>query len=202
MISRRLLVAAAAMVGGLALAGCSKGGAGPAEGDMTLGSANAPVKFVEYASVSCSHCATFNNEVFPQFKAKYIDTGKVQYTLKEFLTPPENVAAAGFLTARCAGKDKYFNVVDAIFQNQNEMFQTGDVRGVLLRIAQSAGLTEQQFNACINDETAIKELDERVKRHIKDGITGTPTFMVNGKQVAVGEISMAQIDAAVAAAGK
>jgi len=148
MLSRRLLLAAAA-VAGLALAGCAKGGAsGPAEGDMSMGDPNAPVKMVEYASMSCSHCAQFNNEVFPAFKAKYIDTGKVHYTLKEFLTPPEQVATAGFLLARCAGKDKYFSVVDAIFHNQAEMFQTGDatgVRTVLLRIAQSAGLTEEQL---------------------------------------------------------
>ena len=145
--NRRLLVVAA--LGALALAGCSKsGGAGSVDtADMTLGDPNAKVKMVEYASLTCSHCGTFNNDVFPAFKAKYIDTGKVHYTFKEFLTPPNEVAAAGFLTARCAGKDKYFNVTDAIFHAQQEMFTTGDMRGVLLRIAQSAGLTEEQFNA-------------------------------------------------------
>ncbi|WP_374469722.1 DsbA family protein [Phenylobacterium sp.] len=204
MLSRRLLLAAAA-VAGLALAGCNQGGgaAGPAEGDMTMGNPNAPVKFVEYASVSCSHCAAFNNEVFPQFKAKYIDTGKVHYTLKEFLTPPEQVATAGFLLARCAGKDKYFSVVDAIFHNQTEMFQTGDVRGVLLRIAQSSGMTEQQFDACLRDEEAIKGVNARHERAVQqDRITGTPTFVINGKQVASGEVSMAQLEAAVAEASK
>ncbi|WP_374572807.1 DsbA family protein [Phenylobacterium sp. J367] len=203
MLSRRLLLAAAA-VAGLALAGCNTGGAsGPAEGDMSMGDPNAPVKMLEYASASCSHCATFNNEVFPAFKAKYIDTGKVHYTLKEFLTPPEQVATAGFLVARCAGKDKYFSVIDAVFHNQAEMFQTGDVRGVLLRIAQSAGLTEEQFNACLTNEAEIKALDERVTRAVReDKITGTPTFVINGKQVASGEVTLAQLDAAVAEAMK
>src|SRR5690606_24224902 len=139
--NRRLLVAAAA-VAGLALAGCGQGGGISASAeDMSMGPADAKVKVVEYASASCSHCATFNNEVFPEFKAKYIDTGKVQYILKEFLTPPEQVAAASFLMARCAGPDKYFTVLDAVYKNQNEMFQTGDFRGVLLRIAQSSGMT-------------------------------------------------------------
>jgi len=206
MLSRRLLLAAAA-VAGLALAGCAKGGAsGPAEGDMSMGDPNAPVKMVEYASMSCSHCAQFNNEVFPAFKAKYIDTGKVHYTLKEFLTPPEQVATAGFLLARCAGKDKYFSVVDAIFHNQAEMFQTGDatgVRTVLLRIAQSAGLTEEQFNACLTNEEEIKALDARVTRAVReDKITGTPTFVINGKQIASGEVTLAQLEAAVAEAQK
>lgn len=204
MLSRRLILAAVA-VAGLALAGCNKGGgaSGPSEGDMTLGDANAKVKVVEYASASCTHCATFNNEVFPAFKAKYIDTGKVQYTLKEFLTPPNEVAAAGFLISRCAGKDKYFTVLDSIYKNQTEMFQTGDFRGVLLRIAQSAGMTEAQFNSCVQDEAALKALDVRVTRAVRDDkITGTPTFMVNGKKIAEGEVSLAQLDAAIAEAAK
>lgn len=204
MLSRRLLIATA-IVGGLALAGCSKGGgaSGPSAGDMTLGDAKAKVKVVEYASASCSHCAKFNNEVFPAFKAKYIDTGKVHYTLKEFLTPPEQVATAGFLVARCAGKDKYFTVLDAVYKNQMEMFQTGDFRGGLLRIAQSAGMTEDQFNACLNNEAEIKALNARVEKAVKeDKITGTPTFVVNGKKVGEGEVSLAQLDAAIAEASK
>jgi len=203
MLRRQLLLAVAA-VAGLTLAGCQKGGtSGPSQGDMTLGDANAKVKVVEYASASCPHCARFNNNVFPAFKAKYIDTGKVYYTFKEFLTPPEEVAAAGFLVARCAGKDKYFTVLDAIFKNQPEMFQTGDFRGVLLRIAQSTGMTEDQFNKCVSDPDALKALNARVEKAVKqDGVTGTPTFFVDGKKVAEGEVTLAQLDAAVAAASK
>ena len=199
--NRRLLVVAA--LGALALAGCSKGAGTVDTADMTLGDPNAKVKMVEYASLTCSHCGTFNNDVFPAFKAKYIDTGKVHYTFKEFLTPPNEVAAAGFLTARCAGKDKYFNVTDAIFHAQQEMFTTGDMRGVLLRIAQSAGMTEEQFNACITDEAALKALNERVEKAIKvDKINSTPTFVINGKKVKEGEVSLAELDAAVAEASK
>ena len=199
--NRRLLVVAA--LGALALAGCLKGAGTVDTADMTLGDPNAKVKMVEYASLTCSHCGTFNNDVFPAFKAKYIDTGKVHYTFKEFLTPPNEVAAAGFLTARCAGKDKYFNVTDAIFHAQQEMFTTGDMRGVLLRIAQSAGLTEEQFNACITDEAALKALNERVEKAIKvDKINATPTFVINGKKVKEGEVSLAELDAAVAEASK
>ncbi len=201
--NRRLLVVAA--LGALALAGCSKGGGTGAvdTADMTLGDPNAKVKMVEYASLTCSHCGKFNNEVFPEFKKKYIDTGKVHYTFKEFLTPPNEVAAAGFLVARCAGKDKYFNVTDAIFHAQQEMFTSGDMRGVLLRVAQSAGMTEEQFNACITDEAALKALNERVEKAIKvDKVSATPTFMINGKQVNEGEMTLAQLEAAVAEASK
>ena len=205
MLSRRLLIAAVA-VAGLTLAGCNKGGStAPAKGDMSLGNADAKIQVTEYASASCSHCARFNNTVFPAFKAKYVDTGKVRYTLKEFLTPPEEVAAAGFLVARCAsGGDakKYFTVLDAIYKNQGEMFQTGDFRGVLLRIAQSAGMTEDQFNKCVSDPDALKALNGRVQQAIKDGVNATPTFFVDGKKAGEGEMSLEKLDAAIAAASK
>lgn len=191
-----------ALMGAFALAACSKGASSSTD-DMHMGDPAAKVKIVEYASASCSHCARFNNEVMPEFKKKYIDTGKVYYTLKEFLTPPNELAAAGFLTARCAGKDKYFNVLDAIYHAQQEIFQTGDMRGVLLRIAQGTGMTEKQFDACITDEKALKALNDRVDAGSKaDKITGTPTFIINGKQVASGEVSLAQLDAAIADASK
>lgn len=197
--SRRLLVVA--VMGALALAGCSKGGGKTDAADMTLGDPKAPVQITEYASASCVHCAKFNNEVFPAFKAKYIDTGKVHYTFKEFLTPPVEVAAAAFLTARCAGKDKYFSVLDAVFHSQEEMFTTGDMRGVLLRVAQSAGMTEPQFNACITDEAALKALNARVEKASKEQkITSTPTFQINGKTFKEGEATLAEFDAAIAAA--
>ena len=197
-----LRLLAVALMGAFALAACSKG-AGTSTDDMHMGDAAAKIKVVEYASASCSHCARFNNEVFPEFKKKYIDTGKVYYTLKEFLTPPNELAAAGFLTARCAGKDKYFNVLDAIYHAQAEIFQTGDMRGVLLRIAQGTGMTEKQFDACITDEKALKALNDRVDAGMKaDKITGTPTFFVNGKNIASGEVSLAQLDTAIADASK
>ena len=196
-LSRRILLVAA--VTALGLAGCSPAGAKSDASDMSLGDPKAPVSITEYASVSCVHCAAFNNEVFPEFKKKYIDTGKVHYTFKEFLTPPVEVAAAGFLTARCAGKDKYFSVVDAIFHAQQEMFTTGDMRGVLLRVAQSAGMTEKQFNSCITDEAALKALNGRVDKAIKDEkINATPTFLINGKKFKEGEATLAEFDKAIA----
>jgi protein-disulfide isomerase len=205
-LTRRLLVAAAAGVGALALSACNQAGGGAAAVStdaMTMGDPKAPVHFEEYASTTCSHCGRFATEVFPQFKAKYIDTGKVRYTYHEFLTPPEPVAAAGVLLARCAGKDKYFSVLDALFHSQEEMFRTGDARGTLLKVAQSAGMTEDQFNACVSDEKAAEALNARVEASIKGrNITSTPTFIFNGKKVKEGEMTMAELDAAVAEASK
>jgi protein-disulfide isomerase len=204
-LSRRLVMVAAAAGAALTLASCNKAGGGSAASAdaMTMGKTDAPVHMEEYASTTCSHCGRFALEVFPAFKAKYIDTGKVKYTLHEFLTPPEAIAAAGFLTARCAGPDKYFTVIDALFHSQEEMYRTGDARGTLLKVAQSAGMTEAQFNACVSDEKAATALNDRVQKSIKDAnISSTPTFFFNGKKVKEGEMTMEELDAAVAAASK
>ena len=204
-LSRRLLMVAAAAGAALTLAGCNKAGGGGAASTeaMTMGKADAPVLIEEYASTTCSHCGVFATTVFPEFKAKYIDTGKVKWTYHEFLTPPEAVAAAGVLVARCAGKDKYFGVIDALFHSQEEMYRTGDARGTLLKVAQSAGMTEAQFNACVQDEAAAKALNARVEKAQKDrNITSTPTFYINGKKLKEGELSLQELEAAVAGAGK
>jgi protein-disulfide isomerase len=185
-------------------AACNKSGAatGADQGDMSLGNPNAKVTVIEYASLGCPHCARWNNEVFPAFKAKYIDTGKVHYISREFLTGDPQVAAAGFLLARCAGKDKYFQVVDAVYHQQTDMYQPGaSPRAVLLKIAQSAGLTEPQFDACVDNEAQLKALNDRVQRYAdQDKINSTPTFVINGKVYDKGEMPMADLDQAIAQA--
>lgn len=199
--NRSLLIAAAV----LALAACSKSGASvgvASSEDMALGDPNAKVLVAEYASASCPHCADFNNDVFAAFKKKYIDTGKVRYVFHEFLTPPVPFAAAGFLTARCAGKDKYFDVLDAIYHQQADIYKSGDLRGGLMRIAQSAGMSEKQFTDCISDEKALNALNTRVEKAAKnDGIEATPTFIINGTKIE-GEQTLAKLDDAITAAQK
>jgi protein-disulfide isomerase len=205
MLARRSLVAAA-LTAALALGGCSKpvaqGVTKAQADDMSLGDPHARVQVIEYASASCPHCARFATDVFPAFKAKYVDTGKVRYTLREYLTEPEAIAAAGFLLARCAGKDRYFPVLDAVFRGQEEMVRTGDVRGVLARIAKApGGLTEGQLDACMRDDAAEKALAARADRHLHaDKVMVTPTFIINGRRVE-GEMTMPELDAAIAKAG-
>jgi protein-disulfide isomerase len=206
-LTRRTLAIAAATLA-LALTGCGQangagGAAGTAvSGDMTLGNPNAPVKVVEYASLTCPHCAEFHENVFPEFKKKYIDTGKVHFTFKEFLTPPASVAVAGSLLARCAGKDKYFDVISAVFHSQSE-WQTSGPRDSLLRVAQSTGMSEDQFEKCVGDREALQALQERVEKSAREGnIQFTPTFMINGRKAKEGAMTMAELDAAIAAASK
>ncbi|MFL5295664.1 MAG: DsbA family protein [Phenylobacterium sp.] len=198
-------IAALALCAGLALAACAKLGGDQAaragDDDMSLGAPDARVQVVEYASASCPHCARFALQVFPTFKAKYVDTGKVRYTLKEYLTEPEVLAAGGFLLARCAGKDRYFPVLDAVFRAQDEMLRTGDYRTAFTRIAKDpGGLTDAQFQACMKDTAAAKALGERANRHLKaDKVQATPTFVINGRRVE-GAMTMPEFDAAIAKA--
>jgi len=195
-----LLAACGQHSGASASSGDSANSAAPVLTDagVAFGNPAAKVKVVEYASASCSHCARFDAEVYPGFKAKYIDTGLVRYEFREFLTPPEQYAAAAFALARCAGPAKYMSVVEAAFRGQTEMFATQDMRGPLLKVAQSAGMNEDQFTKCVSDPAGLKAIADRVqKASTVDHIDGTPTIVVNGKQVGQGEIPMATLDAAI-----
>ena len=178
------LAGAAALSVVLALAGCSGKAAAPAEGDMALGAPEgAKVTVVEYASVTCSGCAAWNEEVWPQFKAKYVDTGKVRYVFREFPTPPQDVAVAGFLLARCAGEDQYFHVVDQIMRALPELHSGTPPRDILLRTAREAGLSEAQFQTCVANPEGVAAMEKRIKAAQDAGVTGTPTFMINGEIV-------------------
>jgi protein-disulfide isomerase len=184
-MSRRAAMTAAAMAAMATLAGCGGGGAGgAAEGDMALGAAEgAKVTVVEYASVTCGHCAAWQEETWPAFKAAYVDTNKVRYVLRELPTPPANVAVAGFMIARCAGPDKYFEVVHGIMGSQREWQAGANPRDTLFRVGNGAGLSNQQIETCIKDPEGLKAAEARSEAAVKAGVTGTPAFFVNGVQI-------------------
>jgi protein-disulfide isomerase len=197
-LSRRIVLAAAAfgLASGPALAGVP---ADAVNGDMSLGNPKAKVQVVEYASASCPHCARFDTEVFPAFKRKYIDTGRVHYTLKEFLTEPAEVAAAGFLTARCGGKAKYFTILDQVFRSQSQ-WRAGDIGQIITKVGEANGLTETQVDSCLTDQAALDALNARIlAAEDKDRINSTPTFVINGTRIE-GETTLAALDAAIAKA--
>ena len=183
MLKRSVFVAALLL---LSLTACNSRKITPLrDEDMSMGPANAKVTLVEYASVTCSHCAEFNADILPQIKTKYIDTGKIRYVYREVLTPPNNISASGVLLARCAGKENYFKVIDAIMRSQDAMFADGtdaNALPTLRTIGTSVGLTKDQFDKCITDpdgNTRIATNDENYTKF--DGIKGTPTFFINGK---------------------
>ncbi len=193
---------------GIALlaAGCSKEPSTDkiTTGDMTLGNPSAPIKVVEYASVACPICARMNHDAMPQFTQKYVDTGKVYYVYRPMMTGNQAVAVAGHLLAQCAGKDKMFKVVDAIMRSQEEMDQGGppeqytNARPVLLRIANSVGLSEGDFNTCVTNAKGIEQLNAINDKALKDdGVDGTPTFFVNGKKIAIQKYDISDLDNAI-----
>ncbi|TAJ62902.1 DsbA family protein [Brevundimonas sp.] len=203
-MSRRAAMTAAAMAAMATLAGCNGGGTPTAaEGDMALGAAEgAKVTVIEYASVTCPHCATWQEQTWPAFKAAYVDTNKVRYVFRELPTPPANVAVAGFMIARCAGEDKYFDVIHGIMASQGEWRAGVNPRDTLFRIGNGAGLNNDQIDACITDPANLKASEERSEAAMKAGVNSTPAFFVNGVEVVTpgGEgASMADLSRAIEA---
>ena len=182
-MSRRAAMTAAALTAMVALAGCNSGGTGAAaEGDMAMGAPEgAKVTVVEYASVTCHVCAAWQEENWEAFKTRYVDTDKVRYVFREIPTPPAEVAIAGFLIARCAGENKYFDVVHELLASQEEL--RGDPRATLFRVGNGAGLSNERIQQCITDEAALAAAEERAQAALDAGVEGTPTFFVNGTKV-------------------
>jgi len=165
--------------------------------DIPMGSATAPVTIIEYASTTCPHCAAFGINTFPKLKEKYIDTGKVRFIMREFPTPPENLAVAAFMLARCAGPEKYYPLIETFFQQQQK-WVIREPLPPLLAIAKQAGFTQQSFEACINDKallTKVQEMRDRGAQKFK--VDSTPTFFINGERHP-GAMSIEEIDKIIA----
>jgi len=160
--------------------------AGP-EGDIVLGSDKAPVTIIEYASMTCPHCAHFSTTTFPELKQRYIDTGKVRFIMREF--PLDALAASGFMLARCAGKDKYMAVVETLFAKQPDWI-VDEPLAPLRAIAKQFGFTEETFDQCLSNQKVLDGI-QAVRDHAvkKLGVNSTPTFFVNGKKL-VGDVSL------------
>lgn len=189
---RGLMIGAGALSLTTALAGCQGGVSAEANSvdpsDMEIGDPRARIRVVEYASLTCPHCRAFHDEVWPKLKANYIDAGKIRFAFREFPTPPQEVAIAGFQLARCGAApdaNRYYAMIDVFFDQQPAVFaamEKGNLREELLRLAQSAGLSEQMFETCVNDPEGIKRVNATVAKAEKLKVTGTPTFFINGVQ--------------------
>jgi protein-disulfide isomerase len=149
-------------------------------GDESLGAADAPVVIVEYASMTCPHCAHFHETTFPELKKRYIDTGKVRFIFREF--PLDPLAAAGSMLARCAGKDKYFPMLETLFAQQKEWVVQKPLEP-LLGIAKQAGFTQQSFDQCLANQQLLDGIEQSRARGTKLGVSSTPTFFINGNIV-------------------
>jgi protein-disulfide isomerase len=160
--------------------------------DIVQGKADAPITIVEYASMTCSHCAAFHAETYPILVKNYIDTGKVRFILREF--PLDPLAAAGFMLARCAGPDKRNAMVDLLFDKQKDWAFTDKPLEALSGLVRQAGISQDSFNTCINNQSLYDKVNEvRDRAAQKFGVNATPTFFINGKKV-TGEMTPATLE--------
>jgi protein-disulfide isomerase len=156
-------------------------------GDMVLGDDKAPVTIIEYASMTCPHCAAFHAQTYPELKKRFIDTGKVRFIFREF--PLDPLAAGASMLARCSDPDKFYPLIETLFQLQTKWAVEKPIPQ-LMAIAKQAGMSEQTFNACLSDQKMLDAMQAEQKRATeKFGVNSTPTLFVNGKKV-VGGISI------------
>ncbi|MGR3377954.1 DsbA family protein [Salipiger abyssi] len=151
--------------------------------DMTLGDPDAPVEVIEYGSFTCPHCAAFEDEVFPQIKENYVDTGKVKFTFREAYFNKFDMWAS--LMARCGGEMKYFGIVDMIYSGQDDWARKGseaEVADALRKIGRLAGIENDALDACMSDGEQLKALVGWYQANVeKDGFNSTPSFVIDGE---------------------
>lgn len=152
--------------------------AGPL-GEMALGDENAPVTVYEYASLTCSHCATFHNQTWPAVKERYVETGKVRFVLREF--PLDPLATAGFMLARCE-PDMYWPIVDMLFELQRQWAFSERPVDTLAQLMRQAGFSQEKFEACLRDQALFDAIQDVKTRGEELGVTATPTFFFNGEK--------------------
>ncbi len=150
--------------------------------EKMLGKADAPVTIVEYASMTCPHCATFHATTLPEIKTKYIDTGKARLIMREFPFDPR--AEAGFMLARCS-EDKYFAMVDVLFKQQSNWARAEDAQAALLQISKLAGFSQESFTACLTNQKLLEDIRAvRTRGADEFKVDSTPTFFINGDKYA------------------
>lgn len=164
--------------------------------DVFIGSPDAKITIVEYASMTCPHCAHFHTKVYPDLKAKYIDTGKVRFAFREY--PLDNLAAAASMLARCLGGEKGEGLVSVLFAKQDDWaFVKGNPVPKLFEVAKQAGFTQESFDKCLTDQALLdKIIAVRTRASDKFGVNSTPTFFINGKRLQ-GGTAIADFDKAL-----
>jgi len=147
--------------------------------DVVLGDPDAPISILEYASVTCSHCATFHEEVFPQILEKFIDTGSVRFAMRPLPTAPQNMAYQGFMVAACVPEDRYYDFIGTLMRHQTDWaFPPASLS--LQEIAAQAGISGEQFQSCSSNGQTISQIRSIVDEARSWGIGATPTFFING----------------------
>jgi protein-disulfide isomerase len=164
-----------------------------AASDYALGKADAPITIIEYASMTCIHCARFSRDVYPSLKTNYIDKGYVRYVFREF--PLDQVALTASVVGRCLQKDAYLPYVELMYHELETWARQEDLRGSIKEMARRAGMSGDDFEKCLStEEDAKRVVEAQAKANLDYCITGTPTFLMNGKKLASGEIPWSELD--------
>jgi protein-disulfide isomerase len=151
--------------------------------DRILGNPGAPITIVEYASLTCPHCAHFANDVLPEIKKEWIDTGKAKLVLRDF--PLDEPALRAAMIARCAPADRYYAFADTFFAAQEKWVRSPDYREALARLAKLGGMSKEEFDTCLNNtELENKIVEGRLKATQELDVNSTPTFFINGSKFA------------------
>lgn len=164
--------------------GAAEGASDPVEiAEMTLGNPEADLRVIEYASFTCPHCADFHDSVFPELKADYIDTGKIEFVYREVYFDRYGLWAG--MVARCGGSERYFGIADLIYERQREWTQgqPAEIADNLRKIGKTAGLTDETLDACLTDSAKAEALVARFEENAAaDDITSTPSFVIDGEK--------------------
>jgi protein-disulfide isomerase len=172
-----------------------------ADTDYTLGKADAPITFIEYASMTCPHCAQFSTDVLPKLKEQYVDKGYVRYVFREF--PLDRVALTASVVGRCLQKDAYIPYVELMYSELMTWVRSEDPRNALKEMARRAGMSGDEFEKCLSTDADAKRVLAVQQKAMKDYcVGGTPTFLVNGKVIASGEILWSTLDEKLREAAK
>ena len=152
--------------------------------DMVIGNENAKIDIIEYASYTCSHCATFHTNVYPKLKQDYIETGKVRFTYREVYFDKYGLWAS--MIARCAGPEKFFGLTDLIYKSQDKWAHAGEDTAIvseLSKLAKVAGLNDERIKNCLEDTEKLRALVEWFKKNASnDEVKSTPSFLINGEK--------------------
>jgi len=165
--------------------------------ELAMGDPNAPVKIVEYMSMTCPHCAHFHETTLEPIKTKYVDTGKVYFIIREF--PFDPAATAAFMLARCAPPEQAIPFISMFLKQQRSWAAPagGDVRGAMLQMSKLAGFTQESFEACLTNTKLAADVGSIRDRGAKDfGVASTPTFLINGKSYS-GDMSVESMSALI-----